>query len=646
MGRLLARLLFAAALALASEARAQGPMFEVVTGSADVPQPIHIANAGDARLFIVSRPGVIYVVQDGAVLPTPFLDITDLVGVMGEGGLLSMAFDPGYATNGRVFVSYTNNDDDSVLARYERSGSDPNTLDPTTGHVLLTVDQPAGRFNHKGGQLQFGADGYLYFGLGDGGSGNDPDCLAQDDGSLLGKMLRLDVDVAPDVSPWHETPATNPHVGATAPFDLIWASGFRNPWRFSFDRDTGYLWIGDVGQDTREEIDREPAGDAGGRNYGWKRVEGTVCRYDDMTDVPGCGVQPPTCSDPGYTAPVFDYATVSSSGRHAITGGFVYRGASAPAFQGRYVFADSSSGELLALQPGGAGPADVLSNELSVPASFGEDAAGELYLADLGKERVYRLHLDRAGAAAAAERCVNAANARVAKYTTAAEKDVRACVTLAARGKLGAQTLAQCSEADREGALAKQQTALEQVEATRCTPAPAFGFGGSATAGAAAEASGRDLAELVFGADLDAAIATNDGDRVTAACQQAVLKGLSSCQGARRKELLRCKKAGLKDGTIDSAETLAACITSDANGRVARACDPAAGPLVSRTLPRKCAAPGVDLAGAFPGCADASVAGLAQCLDVAGRCAHCRTFVAADALDVDCEQICAEIQPP
>jgi glucose/arabinose dehydrogenase len=608
-------------LALASRAGAQ--LLELVTD--DVPQPIYLASSGDDRLFVVSRPGAIYVVEGGSVRQTPFLDISGLVDEDGEGGLLSMAFDPNYATNGRVFVYYIDNSGDSVLARYERLNE--NQLDPASGHILLTIDQPASRTNHKGGTVAFGPDDLLYLGLGDGGGSNDPDCNGQRTDTLLGKMLRLDVDVTPDVDPWHEPAAGNPFDDPNDAIpDEIWATGLRNPFRFSFDRDTGDLWIGDVGQGTREEIDVEDADDAGGRNYGWKREEGSFCPSFDFAS---CPVAPPVCGDPAYTRPVFEYDSVSGS--HAITGGIVYRGASTPEFAGRYIFGDSSTGDIWALSASAPYTAERLGDG-GTPVAFAEDAAGDLYLADLGG-RVYRLHLDGSGPASSIAACVNAANARVAKYASAAEKDARNCAALAAKGKLGAQTADQCAIADSKGALAKQQAQLEQVEAKRCEATPAFGFAGSQTAGAAAEAAGRELAQLALGPNLDAALVTKADDKVAAACQQEVLKALGSCQNARRKELLRCKKAGLKDGSIGSAEALAECLDADPAGRVERAC----AKLATRTLPRKGAAPAVELEAAFPGCAESDVADLADCLDAAGRCAHCRTFSAADGLGVDCD---------
>ncbi|HEY7216279.1 MAG TPA: PQQ-dependent sugar dehydrogenase, partial [Thermoanaerobaculia bacterium] len=222
---------------------------------------IAVTNAGDGRLFLTLREGRVMIFENGALRPQPFLDIRGQTTTDGERGLLSTAFHPRYAETGFFFIDYTNTSGDTVIARYHVSG-DPNRADPASARTLLTIAQPFS--NHNGGQLQFGPDGFLYIGMGDGGSAFDPECRAQRVNSLLGKMLRLDVDQNVGSPPFYGIPASNPFRGPGDPQDEVWASGLRNPWRFAFDRQTGDLWIGDVGQNQREEIDFQPANSQGG----------------------------------------------------------------------------------------------------------------------------------------------------------------------------------------------------------------------------------------------------------------------------------------------------------------------------------------------------------------------------------------------
>jgi len=233
-------------------------------------RPVDIAHADDSRLFVVEQAGYIYVVDElGTVSPAPFLDINTLVRSSGnEQGLLGLVFHPNYATNGFFYVNYTRNDGDTRISRFNVSRTDPNNAVPTSEMVLLTISQLFG--NHNGGDLNFGPDGYLYIGLGDGGSGGDPQNNAQDSSTYLGKMLRIDVDGG---SPY-AIPSGNPFVSYSSTLDEIWAFGLRNPWRFSFDRLTGDLWIADVGQNVLEEINFQPANSGGGENYGWRCYEG------------------------------------------------------------------------------------------------------------------------------------------------------------------------------------------------------------------------------------------------------------------------------------------------------------------------------------------------------------------------------------
>jgi len=321
------------------------------------------APAGDSRLFVVEKGGLIKVVKSGAVLATPFLDVSSLVSSGGEQGLLGLAFDPQYATNGRFFISYTNRTGDNVLASYQVS-ADADRAD-ANGVIRLTVGQPYD--NHNGGHIVFGPDGYLYMGIGDGGSGGDPQGHGQDRNDLLGSILRLDVSGATG----YAVPAGNPLVGVAGTRGELWDWGLRNPWRFSFDRSTGDLYIGDVGQDSREEIDVSTATSGGGKgvNYGWNIMEGMQC-YDAGS-----------CDMTGFTLPVLDY---SHSDGCSVTGGYVYRGAAIPGLVGTYFYSDYCGGWIRSFKYARgavteAGSWDALAPGGGVP-SFGEDAAGELYV--------------------------------------------------------------------------------------------------------------------------------------------------------------------------------------------------------------------------------------------------------------------------
>jgi glucose/arabinose dehydrogenase len=341
-------------------------------------QPVQVVDPGDGsgRLFVVEQPGRIRIVDDGQVVPEPFLDISDLVGCCGERGLLSVAFHPDYATTGDVFVDYTDRNGDTVVARYQVSTTDPNRLDATSAESILTVDQPAA--NHNGGLLLFGPkDGDLYIGLGDGGGGNGQN--GQDLSTLLGKILRIDVD-GPAGGPLYAVPPDNPFVDRPGARPEIWALGVRNPWRFSFDRVTGDLWIGDVGSATYEEVNFQPATSAGGENYGWDAMEGTTCRVEG-----GCDAFVPPVS--GFDR---DEGCV-------VTGGYVYRGSAMPDLHGVYLFADYCSGRVWGLIRDTSsawrrlGPVET---GLRI-SSFGEDATGELYVVDI-EGAIYRLRASTA----------------------------------------------------------------------------------------------------------------------------------------------------------------------------------------------------------------------------------------------------------
>ena len=346
---------------------------QIVTG---LNQPTTITHAGDLRLFITQQPGRIAILQMGAtsVEPTPFLDLSSLVVCCGEQGLLGLAFHPHYAQNGFFYVDYTRKSDGAtVIARYSVSATDPNRADPSSAQILLTIPQPFS--NHNGGQLQFGPDGYLYIGMGDGGSGGDPGNRAQDLTQLLGKILRIDVDSGTT----YGIPPSNPFLGHSNARNEIWAYGVRNPWRFSFDRQTGDLWIADVGQDNFEEVNFQPATSIGGENYGWRRMEGTHC-YNPSTN----------CQDSSMTLPITEYD--HGSGRCSITGGYRYRGSKWSKLQGTYLYADWCSGTIWGVtQSNGAWVPRVVAQTSLHVTTFGEDVNGELYLADNSTGRLYSI---------------------------------------------------------------------------------------------------------------------------------------------------------------------------------------------------------------------------------------------------------------
>ena len=349
-------------------------------GLAD-PVAITHVGSGDPRLFITLQAGQVVIYENGQVQPQPFLDIRGRVGSGGERGLLSVAFHPGYSQNGFFFVNYTNLGGATIIARF-RVSANANVADAGSEAVLLTITQPFS--NHNGGQLQFGSDGFLYVGMGDGGSANDPGCRAQDGTTLLGKMLRLDVGQNVGAAPFHGIPADNPFLGRGDVEDEIWALGLRNPWRFSFDRQTGDLFVGDVGQGNREEIDFEPALSAGGRNYGWKVMEGNFC----LASTAGCGTPVPSCNAAEYTAPIIDYGR--AGGRCAVIGGYVYRGQQIPELFGHYLYGDLCAGTLWAAERADNSwqPIELMPT-LPRLASFGENAAGEIFL--VARDVLYRL---------------------------------------------------------------------------------------------------------------------------------------------------------------------------------------------------------------------------------------------------------------
>jgi hypothetical protein len=332
----------------------------VLTGLAS---PVFVTNARDGshRLFVVEQGGVIKVLQPGGTSPTVFLDITSKVLSGGERGLLGLTFHPQFSSNRRFFVDYTRQPDGAtVIAEYRVSAGNPNVAD-STETVFLVIPQPFA--NHNGGMVAFGPDGFLYIGMGDGGSGNDPGNRAQDVSQLLGKILRIDVDHPNGTQPY-SSPPSNPFFGSIPGADEIYADGLRNPFRFSFDRGTGDLYAGDVGQNAVEEIDIITLGG----NYGWRIWEGTRCTGND----------PGLCSTAGFIFPITEYG--DTGGRCSVTGGYVYRGGRSSLPVGAYIYADFCTGEIFLLQNGMSSV--VLDTELSI-SSFGEDESGELYVVDL-----------------------------------------------------------------------------------------------------------------------------------------------------------------------------------------------------------------------------------------------------------------------
>jgi len=338
--------------------------------------PIYVTTPpGDTvRLFVVEQGGTIRVLHHDTTRTRPFLNITSRVLSGGERGLLSVAFHPQYATNGRLYVYYTNTSGDIRIVRFNVS-SDPDSADPATADTVLRIPHP-GQANHNGGQLQFGPDGMLWAGTGDGGGGGDPDGNGQDKHALLGKLLRVDVNGASG----YAIPADNPGASDTSFAQEVWAYGLRNPWRFSFDRQTGDLYIGDVGQNLWEEVDVAPTALQRGRgaNYGWNIMEGNHC------------YQASSCSSTGLSLPITEYFHASNA--CSITGGYVYRGSVFPDLVGQYFYADYCSGAISSITFPGSAVTDWTSQLTPGTgiSSWGQDANGELYLVQLSGQ-VYRI---------------------------------------------------------------------------------------------------------------------------------------------------------------------------------------------------------------------------------------------------------------
>lgn len=343
---------------------------QFVTGLA-APTDIQNAADGSGRLFLVQQSGLIRVMRNGGLVTTPFLDIRAKTTGDGERGLLGLAFPPGFREKQRFYVDYTDLNGDTVIAQY-RVSQNADVADLASEVVLLKIAQPFA--NHNGGQVRFGPDGYLYIAMGDGGSGGDPLGNGQNLAVLLAKLLRIDVESNPGQV---RIPADNPFLNTAGARGEIWAYGLRNPWRFSFDRATRDLWIADVGQDTYEEVDFQPAASRGGENYGWNRMEGLHCYQA------GCQVQ-------GLTLPVAEYT--HTAGTCSVTGAFVYRGRQSPGLRGLYLYGDYCTGQIWGLERQGNvwNNRQLLASGFNI-TTFGEDEAGEVYVANTANGSVYRI---------------------------------------------------------------------------------------------------------------------------------------------------------------------------------------------------------------------------------------------------------------
>ncbi len=379
---LAASLVFVIFAVLPADTQEEQPNLEGLTlaeVTSGLTRPLYLTHASDGsdHLFVVLQGGQIVILQEGEILPEPFLDLSGLVspealgGGYTERGLLGLAFHPGYAENGRFFVNYTDVNGDSIIAEYAVSSDDSNRANPDSARELLRVSQPFA--NHNGGHMAFGPDGYLYIALGDGGSAGDPDGNGQNPHTLLGTLLRIDVD---GDTPY-AIPPDNPFAGGEEGAPEVWAWGLRNAWRFSFDRKTGDLYIGDVGQNAWEEIDFQPADSPGGENYGWRVYEGTH-RYTDETPA-GEAIMP-----------ILEYPHQEGC---SVTGGYVYRGEALPALEGVYIYGDWCNGQIWAAYLGeeGTWQAQPFRTTGYPISSFGEDEAGEIYIIDYARGTIYRL---------------------------------------------------------------------------------------------------------------------------------------------------------------------------------------------------------------------------------------------------------------
>ncbi|MEL7534404.1 MAG: PQQ-dependent sugar dehydrogenase [Bacteroidota bacterium] len=368
----------------------QAPV-NLVPFASGLDQPVAIVSAGDSRLFVLEKSGRIMIADsNGQILTDPFLDIRLVVlDNRNERGLLGLAFHPSYDQNGLFYVNYTFGDGRTRVSKFSRSANDPNKADSLSEEVLLDVPQPFA--NHNAGDMAFGPDGYLYVTMGDGGSGGDPGNRAQNMKDYLGKILRLDVDVPSG----YGIPNDNPFVNDTSTLDEIWSSGWRNPWRMSFDKETGDMWVADVGQNQYEEVSVEWAGTAGGQNYGWRCIEGNA-----PFNGTGCG------NANLYTPPLHTYLQGFNTGK-SVTGGYVYRGDTYVPLQGSYVFGDYESGNIWTLVPAGGGQYNLVEHGKLLGtqqiSSFGQDASGELYVAAYDEGNIYQISSTTSGIDPAAD---------------------------------------------------------------------------------------------------------------------------------------------------------------------------------------------------------------------------------------------------
>jgi glucose/arabinose dehydrogenase len=406
---------------------------QVVSG---LDQPVHVtsANDGSGRLFVVERPGRILIVRNRSIVPQPFLDIRSIVGSSAsEQGLLSVVFHPRFTENRYLYVNYTDRNGDTVIARYTVS-SNPDIVDAGSAATLLFIDQPAA--NHNGGLLVFGPDGYLYAGMGDGGGSGDQFRNAQNLSSLLGKMLRIDVDAAFP----YAIPPDNPFIGVEDARPENWAFGLRNPWRFSFDRATNDLYIADVGQNRWEWVHLHPAGAPGGQNFGWPILEGSHCFPETVA-----------CNKAGLPMPIAEYSHDLGC---SITGGHVYRGTTYPHVAGVYFFADFCSGRIWSLDrhPNGTWrQTQVGDTDLRV-SSFGEDQNGEQYLTSLQPGGLYRLVF----ASTVAQTPTRTSTPPIASAPTSTAPPGTSCATTAVGGqgfslRVGSAVLAWACGASQSG---------------------------------------------------------------------------------------------------------------------------------------------------------------------------------------------------
>ncbi len=376
----MARIIICCLLAFTMKAFSQPQIYITPYATGIYGKTSEITTNGDGRLYVTTQLGYIYIIESGGnLITTPFLNINNKVtpttlNNTGEQGLLGLAFSPNYTTDSSFYIYYTDkaSPGNTVIARYKRS-TDPNLADVNSEEVLLYLNQPYS--NHNGGCMKFGSDGYLYIALGDGGSGGDPGNLAQNMNQYFGKILRIDVS-QPGA---YTIPPTNPFAGMAGIKNEIWSSGLRNPWKFSFDRLTHDLWMGDVGQNIWEEINFQPAASNGGENYGWRCYEGLAV-FDTSAGCPG-----------NYTAPIYVYDHASTGGC-SVTGGYVYRGSAYASLYGYYFFADFCNSKIYALNPLGGNTVTVAGTFPGRAFStFGEDDNGELYVADLINQTVYRI---------------------------------------------------------------------------------------------------------------------------------------------------------------------------------------------------------------------------------------------------------------